>query len=290
MPMNPWPFHPQPPGAPPVWQPPTQQRQKPQLTQGPNFSYYIPSGWRVTEEGQYSLSLRGEQDRAGITVFGQSGMIQPIPPEHFAYGFMTQTMRAMHVQFTQVKPIEPMPGYTNGALIDLQYVIPMPMGPMQTKGLILANAAIIYGRTDAIMTLVAADVNLWPQLETWLPELAFAAFNTGPDPYGRHTMTGVIGGINNQNHAAYTAYNTWSQNLWSQVVATRQNSVANQAGQMGTILTGNQWVINPYTGEQVQVSTTPAVIWVNRHGHQLSSHDPSFDPRTPMDSDWQRLR
>jgi hypothetical protein len=140
------------------------------------------------------------------------------------------------------------------------------------------------------MTLVASEVNMWPQVESWLPELGFAAFNTGPDPYGRDTMTGVISNINNQNHAAYVAYNGWSQNLWSQVVADRQNSAAHQAGQMGPLLTGKQWVTNPYSGQQVQVSTTPAVIWVNRQGQQLPSHDPSFDPRTPMDSDWQRLR
>ena len=286
--MDSWPFLPRPPGVPPVGLQQPQQRPKPQPTRGLNFTYFLPLGWQVVEEGKYCLVLKSQQDLSGIIVFGTCGMIQPIAPEHFAHGVMTQK-QAINVQFTQVKPIQPMPGYTHAALIDVQYVINMPTGPMQLKGLVISNVVVVYGRCDAIMTLVASDAQVWPQNERWLPELAFAAYNTGPDPYGRDSMSVTIMGITIQGQEAFQAYNTWSQNLWSQVVADRHRSIDYQNEERGTLLTGHQWVTNPFTGQQIQVSTTPAVNWINRDGRTVSSQIATFDPRTPYDNDWCRL-
>ncbi len=287
--MNPWPFAPMPPGVPPLGPQQPQQRPKPQPTRGPNFTYFLPPGWQVVEEGKCSLCLKSQQDLSGIIVYGTCGMMQPIPPEHFVYNFMTHNMQAMNVQFTQVKPIQPMPGYTHAALIDVQYLINMPTGPAQVNGLVISNVVVVYGRCDAIMTLVASDAQVWPQNERWLPELAFAAYNTGPDPYGRHSMSSTLIGSTMQEQAAFEAYNSWSQNLWSQVIADRHRSIDYQNEERGELLTGNQWVTNPFTGHQIQVSTTPAVIWINRDGRTVSSQIATFDPRTPYDNDWCRL-
>ena len=55
------------------------------------------------------------------------------------------------------------------------------------------------------------------------------------------------------------------------------------------MLTGKQWYDNPYGGPPVQQSASPAVIWINRNGAQLPSDKSHVRPRTPTDSDWQRL-
>jgi hypothetical protein len=56
------------------------------------------------------------------------------------------------------------------------------------------------------------------------------------------------------------------------------------------MMTGQMWQQDPWGNGPERYSTTPAVIWVDRHGRQLTSDDPSFDPRTPYDQDWRRVR
>jgi hypothetical protein len=47
---------------------------------------------------------------------------------------------------------------------------------------------------------------------------------------------------------------------------------------------------DPYGNPAMRRSTTPACIWVSSDGREAHSHDPSFDPRTPYDNDWRRVR
>jgi hypothetical protein len=268
---------------------PTTPNQMQQVS-GPNFTYLLPPGWFVAEEGKYSLSLRSNDYRAGITVFGQSGLMYPATPDQYAYQVMTSVMHLQNVQFSQPRPIQPMPGCTQAMMIETIYPVMMQNGSFMAKGIVVSNVAIGYNQCDAVMTLAAADVALWPQYQSWLPQVGLVACNTGPDPYGRSTMAGVISGIAIQDHTAYNAYSQWSNSLWQQVVNNRNTSVANQQNAMESILTGQVWVNSPYTGEATRQSTTPAVIWESQDGRRISSEDPSFDPRTPTDSDWRRLR
>ena len=59
---------------------------------------------------------------------------------------------------------------------------------------------------------------------------------------------------------------------------------------MGPMMTGQFWQQDPWGNGAERYSSTPAVIWVDRYGRQLTSDDPSFDPRTPYDQDWRRVR
>ena len=262
---------------------------QPQQVRGPNFTYLLPPGWFVAEEGKYSLSLRSSDQRAGITVFGQSGMMYPMTPDQYVYQVMTGVMQLQNVQFNRPYPIQPMPGYTQAMMIETMCSVILPNNSLMVQGIVVCNVAIGYNQCDAVMTLVAAEMSLWPQYQGWLPQVGLAACNTGPDPYGRTTMYGVISGIAIQDHNAYTTYSQWSDHLWQQVASDRNASVTQQQNAMGPILTGQVWVDSPYTGDPTRQSTTPAVIWESRDGRRIASHDPSFDPRTPIDSDWRRL-
>lgn len=272
----------------PFQQRPTAPNQMQQI-HGTHFTYLLPPGWFVAEEGKYSLSLRSQDYRAGITVFGQSGLMYPVTPDQYAYQIMTSVMQLQNVQFSHPRPIQPMPGCTQALMVETTYQVMTQNGTVMIKGIVVSNVAIGYNQCDAVMTLVASDVALWSQYQSWLPQVGLVACNTGPDPYGRTTMAGVIQGIAIQDHRAYQDYSQWSNSLWQQVVNDRNASVANQQNAMGPILTGQVWVNSPYTGEPTRQSTTPAVIWESRDGRRIASHDPSFDPRTPYDSDWRRL-
>ncbi|MFM7427130.1 MAG: hypothetical protein ACKO7W_19380 [Elainella sp.] len=261
-----------------------------QQVRGSNFTYLLPPGWFVGEEGNYSLSLRSRDFRAGITVFGQSGMMYPMTPDQYAYQVMTSVMRLSNVQFSQPRPIQPMPGCTQAMILETLYPVAMPNGAFMAQGIVVSNVAIGYNQCDAVMTLVAADTALWPQYQSWLPQVGLAACNTGPDPYGRTSMAGVIRGIAVQDHQAYTAYSQWSNHLWQQVTDDRNASIDRQQDALGQTLTGQVWVNSRYDGRSTRQSTTPAVIWESRDGRRIASDDPSFDPRTPIDSDWRRLR
>lgn len=276
--MVPLPFDPPPSGA-------------PALINGPHFTYRLPPGWTVGEEGKFALVLRSPDFLAGVIVFGQSGMMQPMAPEQFAYYAMTGVMRlAADVQFSPSRPIQPMPGYTHAATFETIYTLQGPNGPVPVRGVVVSNVAIGYGQCNGTLTLAASDVRQWPQYSTWLPQVAMAAMNTGPDPYGSGTMAGVISGIARHDGDSYRQYQAWSQQLWGQVTADRNASVDRQQGAMGPMLTGQEWIQDGHGGPMIRRSTTPACIWRSRDGREVASDDPSFDPRTPSDINWVRVR
>lgn len=262
-----------------------------QPMRGPNFSYLLPQGWSVGEEGPYALVMRSPDLRAGIVVFGQSGMMHAMSPEQFAHQSMAGTMRlAPDVQLSPGQPLQPMPGYTHAAVMQTTYTVHGPMGPVRIVGTVVSNVAVGYGQCNGVITLASSDVNQWEHYRHWLPQVALAAQNTGPDAYGSRSMSQTISGIANQDHQAYQQYRAWSDATWQAVSNDRAASQDRQQGAMGPLLTGQEWINDPYGNQPRRWSTTPAAIWVSRDGQEVTSDDPSFDPRTPMNSDWRRVR
>jgi len=94
------------------------------------------------------------------------------------------------------------------------------------------------------------------------------------------------------------AHRDWAKRTWDELVAYRAKTQASRDAApgasspgtpLGALPAGRQWYDNPYGGAPIRQSTAPAAIWINRNGQQLPTDDPSFDPRTPTDPDWQRL-
>lgn len=262
-----------------------------QPVRGSNFSYLLPQGWRTCEEGPFALVLLAPDSRAGVIVFGQSGMLEPLAPEQFAYTAMAGVMRlAPDVRLFNPRPTQPRPGFTHAAVMDCTYTPQSPTSPVRLGGVVVSHVAVGYGHTAGTLTLAAAETGQWEQYRHWLPQVALAAENTGPDAYGSRTMAGVMGGIAHQDHEAYRRYQEHSARTWQGVVDARAASVDWQQGQMGEVLTGQTWHADPYGGPALRRSTTPAVIWRSLDGREVASDDPSYDPRTPYDADWRRVR
>lgn len=258
---------------------------------GSHFVYSLPPGWSVGEEGAFALVLRSQDLMAGIVVIGQSGLMQGMSPEQFAYYEMQTVMRlAPDVRLSGGRAIPPMPGYTQAAVFEVTYTLATPMGMVPLRGMVVSNVAVGYAQCNGTITLAAAEVRQWPSYANWLPGVALAAQNVGADAFGSQTMGGVISGIAQQDHAANRAYQEWSQNTWQQVTHERNASVDRQQGAMGPMLTGQEWISEGFGGQDIRRSTTPACIWRSRDGREISSPDPSFDPRTASDVDWVRVR
>lgn len=204
---------------------------------------------------------------------------------------MTGTMRLTpDVQFGPAQPIPPMPGCSDAAVFETSYTVSPPIGPMRTRGLVFCNVAVGYGQCNAVLTLAAAEVRQWEQYASWLPKVALAAVNTGPNPYGTTTMAGVIHGITARDANTYQQYQLWSQGLWGQVTDHRNRSADWRNQSLGPMLTGQEWLHAGFDGPEIRRSTTPACIWQSRDGREIASDDPTFDPRPPGDADWVRIR
>ena len=101
------------------------------LLHGPHFTYLLPPGWNVGGEGNYALVLRSADAMAGVIVFGQSGLLQPMSPPQFAHAMMAGTMRLTpDVQLGPARPFPPMPGYTHAVVFETSYTLSFLNGPV----------------------------------------------------------------------------------------------------------------------------------------------------------------
>ena len=78
--------------------------------------------------------------------------------------------------------------------------------------------------------------------------------------------------------------------VWDAVTQQRAASDAWRQSGLDPVLTGHEWNGDPFGGADTRDSTTPAIIWTHPSGARIESADPSFDPRTPQDQGWQRVR
>jgi hypothetical protein len=256
-----------------------------QVRQGSNFYYVLPAGWELVEEGKFALVLRSRDQSAGLVNYGLSGLLQPQDPQTFAHQLMTNAMHLTNVRFVDSTPIRPLAPYGSAAIIDVTYTLPAG----RLRGVVVSNVINVYNRTDGMITLAAAKERLWGAYADWLPLLAMMAINVGPDPYGRNSTSAEILRETRQLNELATAYREWSARIWDEVSQFRARVQERQSQELGPILTGKQWYDNPFGGPPIQLSSGPTVIWVNRNGDILPSDNPTFDPRTPTDPDWQRM-
>jgi hypothetical protein len=64
------------------------------VARGRFFSYALPEGWRVGEEGQYALSLVAPDNQALTVMVGNAGLPPNYPPDRF----VQEKLMAMRLQ------------------------------------------------------------------------------------------------------------------------------------------------------------------------------------------------
>lgn len=259
------------------------------LVHGRNFTYALPNGWSLTEEGQFALVLTANDGSARIIVSGNSNFEQGLSAPGFTQMVVPRFFNGPS-EFGTPERLQPMPGYTEAAVTPFRATGFGPQGPETVVGLSVSNVVSVYARSDAFTITVFAKEGAWAHMSSWLVPVALMAANTGADPYGRHGASLLNMRLTADIGERHRAYREWSQQNWGAVVQQRAASMARQLEANGRTLTGNEWLPNPNNGRPERYSTTPSSIWVHQNGRTVESSDPNFDPRSPSDPYWRRVR
>jgi hypothetical protein len=255
------------------------------LIQGSNFRYALPDGWFLKEEGPYALVMGANDQTAMVIVYGMCGLQGTVTPEQFVFDYMSNQLKLENVRLLASQPIQPNPGCAAAAVTEVSY----EQSGVRGRARVTTQVAVGAGQSNVVTTIAAAREELWDAYQTWLPQVAAQAVNTGPNAYGSGTMARVNAQIASDWGRAVSDYNGWSQNLQNDVAADRARSQARMNDARGEILTGKWYYTNPYGGSPTYQSSTPAAQWMDPNGNIVTSDNSTYDPRTPDDQDWRRM-
>lgn len=254
-----------------------------QVVQGQCFQFVVPAGWRVLENGQYAVVQVDANQQAVSVMTGNCGLMPGYPPLQYAYEKLSSIAPP---QFGPPRPGQPVASFDIAIDVDYRYVI----NGVTCVGIATVSSRQGYGQTDFVVTAAAAQERYWPSYVSWLPGLAKGFTVTNGAAWGAR-------GIAQQNLANSVQLGqqlqdqrSWSHQLQQNLANQRWASDDRRQHGVGQLLSGESWYADPYgQNPPLRMSDTPAVYWANRDGRIVASDDPSFDPRTPTDSDWQRM-
>ncbi|MCE9658923.1 MAG: rhodanese-like domain-containing protein [Burkholderiales bacterium] len=249
------------------------------------FSFALPPGWRVGEDGQFALTLVAPDSRALTVMVGNAGM----PPRHPAARFAFDKLSAMQMQNLQLgapRPAAPGAGFAQAVEFDVAY----SLRGVAWRGVAKVSVAPAYDTQTMAMTAALASADRWPDHAAWLPQVAGQVAATNGGAFGAR---GVMQ-QNLQNSMAYAeaarTYRDWSQKNWQQVTDDRNASQDRRNFAVRENLGGVQTFANPYaTGQSVELPMTHKYYWVDRQGQMKGTDDPRADPNVGSTGDWRRM-
>jgi hypothetical protein len=254
---------------------------------GRNFAHLLPSGWQVIEEGNYVLFCASSDRSAGTFVYDITGAPYMVDPMRFIeYVLMNVSRIQSQIQVGAVWSIRPLSGYNSAIAGELQYA----GQDGERIATAFCNLAVAYQTCSGVIHLASYQKQRFADYAGWLPQVAIQAVNIGPNPFGATVAGGVIRGIAERERAAFADFREWSRVNWDEVTQQPAASDAWRQSGLDPVLTGHEWNGDPFGGADTRDSTTPAIIWTHPSGARIESADPSFDPRTPQDQGWQRVR
>lgn len=256
-----------------------------QIGQGRFFSYALPEGWRVGEDGQFALTLVAPDNRALTIMVGNSGLPVSYPPAQFVYEKFA-ALRPESLQIGQGRPARPVAGFAQAVEFDVAYVVQ----GIPSRGVAKCNINTAYDTAVMAMTAAVSDATQWPGYSTWLPQVADQVSATNGAAFG---IRGVMA-QNLQNSMAYAEaarnYREWSQNNWQQVTNQRNESIDRRNEAFRESLGGVQTYRDPYNSSRsVELPQTYKHYWVNQHGQYVGTDDPGADPNYGSTDEWRRM-
>lgn len=253
------------------------------VVQGQCFQFVVPAGWNVLEEGQFAV-VQADANRQAVSLMtGNCGYLPGYHPLQYAQ----EKLSAFgSVQFGQPRQGQPLAGFEGALEADYRYAV----NGIPCLGIATVSHRHGYGQLDLVLTAAAAHEQYWPSFASWLPAVAKQFAVTNGAAWGAR-------GIAQQNLDAsirlgdqLREHRAWSHDVQKQVTDQRWESDERRQHGVGQVLSGESWYSDPYGQHPpIRMSDTPAVYWASRDGRIVHSDDPGFDPRTPMDADWQRM-
>jgi hypothetical protein len=257
-----------------------------QIMSGRYFSYALPQGWRVGEDGQFALTLVAPDNKAITVMVGNAGLQPGYDPGRFVWEKLT-ALQPQNLQLGQPRAAKPVAGFSQAAEFDVSYSVQ----GAAFRGVAKCNVQTAYDTAVMAMTAALSEAGQWPGYATWLPQVAdqISALNGGA--FG---VRGIMG-QNLQNSMAYAEaarnYREWSRQNWQQVTDARNSSQDRRNESFRETLGGVQPYANPFGDTQkVELPLTYKHYWMDRQGNVVGTNDPAADPNQGSTTEWRQMR
>lgn len=255
------------------------------IAQSRFFSFALPPGWRVGEDGQFALTLLAPDSQAMTLMVGNAGM----PPRHPALRFAYDKFSALQPQNLQLgapRPARPGAGFAQAVEFDVAY----STRGVAWRGVAKVSVAPAYDTQTMALTAALSSAEQWAGYSPWLPRVADQVAASNGGAFGAR---GVMQ-QNLQNSVAYgeaaRQYRDWSQKNWQQVTDDRNATQDRRNFAVRENLGGVQTFANPYgTSPSVELPTTHRYYWTDRQGRMVGTDDPGADPNVGSTGDWRRM-
>ena len=252
------------------------------------FSFALPPGWRIGEDGQYALTLLSPDNQALTLMVGVAGLQVSYPPARFAYEQLS-TMRPQNLQLGEARQARPVAGFRQAFEFDVRY----SHGGVPYRGVAKVSVAPAYDSATLAMTAGLSAADQWGGYATWLPQVADQVSALNGAAFGAR---GVMQ-QNLQNSVAYgeaaRQYRDWSQKNWQQVTDGRNASQDRKNFAVRENLGGVQTFASPFATQQgapnVDMPLSHKYFWTNAQGRYFGTDDPSANPNVGSNGDWRKM-
>ena len=255
------------------------------IGQGQFFSYALPQGWRVGEDGQFALTLVAPDTHAITVMVGNAGYPLNYPPGQYVYEKL-MALQPQGLQVGQPRRSTPISGFATAYEFDVTYSI----RGLPSRGLAKCHIAAGYDSAVMVMTAALSEASQWPGYASWLPLVAEQISATNGGAFGRRGIMAQ----NLQNSTAYAEaarqYRDWSQRNWQQVTDERNASVDRRNTQFREALGAVQTYNSPFGYAPVELPTTYQYYWTDPQGHYYGSDDPSVNPNSGSTIEWRKVQ
>jgi hypothetical protein len=255
------------------------------IASGRYFSYALPQGWRVGEDGQFALTLAAPDSKAFTVMVGNAGVPVNFPPGQFVREKLS-VLRAENLQIGPPRKATPIAGFAHAYAFDVTYSV----GGVPCRGVVKCHVSPAYDTAVMAMTAALSEASQWPSYSSWLPLVADQVSATNGAAFGRRGV--MAQNLKNSTTYAEAArqYRDWSQRNWQQVTDDRNASQDRKVFQVRENLGAVQTYADPFgTGKQVQLPTTYKYYWSDRQGNYLGSDDPSLNPNSGSTIEWKQM-
>jgi hypothetical protein len=256
-----------------------------QIANGQFFSYALPQGWHVGEDGQFALTLLASDNKALTVMVGNAGMPINYPPDRYVYEKL-MAIRPQNLQLSAPRAARPITGFAQA----LEYQVMYSVNGVPCRGMATVHIAPAYDTAVMAVTAALSEARQWPGYSTWLPLVAAQISARNGAAFGAR---GVMQ-QNLQNSTAYAQaakeYRDWSQKNWQGVTDQRNASNDRNNTQFRETLGNVQTYDNPHDARTpVELPNTYQYYWVNEQGNYAGTNDPTVDPNSGSTRDWRRM-
>ena len=255
------------------------------VANGHFFSYALPQGWRVMEDGQFALTLAAPDNHAFTVMVGNSGFAVNYPPARFVYEKL-MALQPENLQLGPPRQVAPIAGFTQA----YQYEVSYAVRGVPCRGIVKCNVFPAYDSAVMVMTAALSQASQWQAYASWLPLVADQISATNGAAFGRRGIMAQ----NLKNSVAFgeaaQKYRDWSQKNWQGVVDDRNRSTDERNHQVRENLGGVQTYVDPFApGKQVELPATFKYVWSDNQGHYMGSDDPSANPNVGSTVEWTKM-